>query len=135
MLLRLKQASNEAFSFLSHDDPIHPYYVFLKSWGEAALGKEYARQQRLQVERAEAKLKAEADEKDRAAAAAKGPWLIFLCPLFFHPRGAGAHLLLLLLLLLLYCCCWCRLDVCGEGFVDEYRRASSVKTMCRLVRA
>lgn len=76
MLLRLKQASNAAFSFLSHDDPIHPYYVFLKSWGEAALGKEYARQQQLQVERAEAKLRAEADEKERAAAAAKGPCLL-----------------------------------------------------------
>ena len=85
MLLRLKQSSNEAFSFLSHDDPIHPYYLFLKSWGEAALGKEYGRQQRLQAERAEAKLTAEADERDRAAAAAKGPWLFLFCPSLFHP--------------------------------------------------
>lgn len=52
MLLRLKQAENAAFSFLSDGDPLHGYYLFLKSWGEDALASEYARQQRLQAERA-----------------------------------------------------------------------------------
>ncbi|CAM9837811.1 unnamed protein product [Laminaria digitata] len=87
VLLRLKQASNAAFSFLTHDDPIHSYYLYLKSWGEVALGKEYARQQQLQVERAAARLKAEEDEKDRVAAAAKGPWRFFSSP-FFHSERA-----------------------------------------------
>lgn len=31
---------------------MHGYYIFLKSWGEDALASEYARQQRLQAERA-----------------------------------------------------------------------------------
>lgn len=52
VLLRLKQAGNAAFSFLSDGDPLHGYYLFLKSWGEDALASEYARQQRLQAERA-----------------------------------------------------------------------------------
>lgn len=77
VLLRLKQQSNPAFSFLSDDDPVHPYYVFLKSWGEAALAAEYARQQRLQAERTEARRREEEERKareERAAAAAKGPF-------------------------------------------------------------
>ncbi|CAM9719330.1 unnamed protein product [Sphacelaria rigidula] len=75
VLLRLKQASNAAFSFLSDGDPLHSYYLFLKSWGEAALGQEYARQQRLQTERADAKQR-EQDRKKlerERAASAKGP--------------------------------------------------------------
>lgn len=77
VLLRLKQQSNAAFSFLSDEDPVHPYYVFLKSWGESALATEYARQQRLQAERAEARRKEEErrlEREEREAAAAKGPW-------------------------------------------------------------
>eukprot|EP00903_Cladosiphon_okamuranus_P016054 g14821.t2 len=73
VLLRLKQQSNLAFSFLSDEDPVHPYYVFLKSWGESALADEYARQQRLQAERKEARRREEASRKEReerAAAAA-----------------------------------------------------------------
>ncbi|CAM9438846.1 unnamed protein product, partial [Scytosiphon promiscuus] len=74
VLLRLKQQSNAAFSFLSDEDPVHPYYVFLKSWGESALAAEYARQQRLQAERAETRLKEEQqrrEREEREAAAAK----------------------------------------------------------------
>eukprot|EP00752_Nemacystus_decipiens_P013791 g12244.t1 len=73
VLLRLKQQSNLAFSFLSDEDPVHSYYVFLKSWGEVALASEYARQQRLQAERAEARRREEEQRKEReeqAAAAA-----------------------------------------------------------------
>lgn len=86
VLLRLKQASNAAFSFLSIEDPVHSYYVFLKSWGESALAAEYTRQQRLQAGRGEAK---QNDEKDRREtrdqeAAAKGPW-------FLLPSSGGVH--------------------------------------------
>lgn len=70
VLLRLKQQSNAAFSFLSDEDPVHPYYVFLKSWGESALAAEYARQQRLQAERAEARRRDEEQRKVREEAAA-----------------------------------------------------------------
>ncbi|CAM9218740.1 unnamed protein product, partial [Hapterophycus canaliculatus] len=65
VLLRLKQQSNAAFSFLSDEDPVHPYYVFLKSWGESALAAEYARQQRLQAERAETRLREEQQRRER----------------------------------------------------------------------
>ncbi|CAM9527992.1 unnamed protein product, partial [Ectocarpus sp. 12 AP-2014] len=71
VLLRLKQQANEAFSFLSDEDPVHPYYLFLKSWGESALAAEYARQQRLQAERAEARQRQDQQRKEREAAAAK----------------------------------------------------------------
>ena len=84
VLLRLKQASNAAFSFLCQEDPIHPYYVFLKSWGEAALAGEYERQQRLQAQRAELRKKEEDRKREEerreaeaaaavADSAAKGP--------------------------------------------------------------
>lgn len=72
MLLRLKQASNPAFAFLSDEDPVHPYYLFLKTWGESALAAEYARQQQLKVERADVK-KREAEREQERAEAAKGP--------------------------------------------------------------
>lgn len=97
VLLRLKQQSNLAFSFLSDEDPIHPYYVFLKSWGENALAAEYTRQQRLQAERAEARRRAEEERKEREerAAAAKGPFGALIPVLglfgglfFFFRRGA-----------------------------------------------
>ena len=102
VLLRLKQQSNPAFSFLSDEDPVHHYYVFLKSWGEAALAAEYARQQRQQAERAEARRRREEQQrKEReeraaaaaaAAAAAKGPF------------GALVLALRLTVDLLLLCC-------------------------------
>lgn len=75
MLLRLKQASNAAFSFLSDGDPLHAYYLFLKSWGEGALAGEYTRQQELQTVRAEARQKEKARKKFERehAASAQGP--------------------------------------------------------------
>lgn len=83
MLLRLKQQSNLAFSFLLDEDPVHPYYVFLKSWGESALAAEYARQQRLQAERAEARQREEEQRREQeqraATAAAKGPFGVVCC--------------------------------------------------------
>lgn len=73
--MRLKQASNAAFSFLSHEDPVHPYYVFLKSWGEAALAGEYERMQRLQVDKRKEE-EENAGAKEATAVTAKGPWEI-----------------------------------------------------------
>lgn len=75
VLLRLKQASNAAFSFLSHEDPIHPYYVFLKSWGEAALALEYERRQRQQVDKRKEE-KENAGAEEATTVTAKGPWEI-----------------------------------------------------------
>ncbi|CBJ28972.1 conserved unknown protein [Ectocarpus siliculosus] len=86
VLLRLKQQANEAFSFLSDEDPVHPYYLFLKSWGESALAAEYARQQRLQAERAEARQRQDQQRKEREAAAAKD--LKFLAGLSLGAVGA-----------------------------------------------
>ena len=94
VLLRLKQQSNAAFSFLDDQDPAHPYYVFLKSWGESALAAEYARQQRLQAERAEARRRREQErreEEEREAAAAKGPSL-WWCALSVEHGGPLACL-------------------------------------------
>lgn len=92
VLLRLKQASNAAFSFLSEGDLLHPYYLLLKSWGEAALGEEYARQQRMQTERANARQREEDREtlERERAASAKGP-----SPTadFFSPRVGVCGLL------------------------------------------
>ncbi|CAM9172030.1 unnamed protein product [Discosporangium mesarthrocarpum] len=51
VLLRLKQASNPAFSFLSDEDAFHPYYNYLKTWSEAALTQEYSRQQAMKAQR------------------------------------------------------------------------------------
>ena len=94
VLLRLKQQSNTAFSFLDDQDPAHPYYVFLKSWGESALAAEYARQQRLQAERAEARRRRERErreEEEREAAAAKGP-SVWWCALSVERGGPLACL-------------------------------------------
>lgn len=80
VLLRLKQAGNAAFSFLLDGDPLHPYYLYLKSWGEGALDAEYVRQQRLQAQRAEEKqrrmeeeAKAQARMQEEKSAQVKGP--------------------------------------------------------------
>ncbi|CAM9741229.1 unnamed protein product [Pylaiella littoralis] len=70
VLLGLKQPSIAAFSFLSDEDPVHPYYIFLKSWSGAALSTEYTRQQRLQAGRTEAPRRDEEQRKDRKEAGA-----------------------------------------------------------------
>lgn len=70
VLLGLKQPSIAAFSFLSDEDPVHPYYIFLKSWSGAALSTEYTRQQRLQAGRTEAPRRDEEQRKDREEAGA-----------------------------------------------------------------
>lgn len=89
VLLRLRQASNVAFSFLSDGDLLHSYYLFLKSWGESALASEYVRQQRLQAERADEKDK-QTIEEDKAklaeerATLVKGPWCGQSLPCSLH---------------------------------------------------
>lgn len=86
MLLRLKQAANAAFSFLSVDDPVHSYYLFLKSWGESALGEEYTRQQGLQAELVNSKQLDEngRQEQRNQEAAGKGPWCLPILTLRFR---------------------------------------------------
>lgn len=87
VLLRLKQAANAAFSFLSVDDPVHSYYLFLKSWGESALAAEYTRQQRLQAELVDSRQRDENERQERGdqkAAAGKGPWWLLTVTLRFR---------------------------------------------------
>ncbi|CAM9262794.1 unnamed protein product [Chrysoparadoxa australica] len=69
VLLRVKQAGNESFEFLSPDSMLHAYYQLLKSFGKARLHEEIAEGQRLQQRRQEEREKEAALVADDESAA------------------------------------------------------------------